>query len=121
MTKRSIVHVEIPAKDRDMSAKFYESVFGWNFNHVADQPAPYTLFQTGNTGGGFPDISEMNKVGEVLVYIASDDLQADLTRIEALGGTIVMPADDIPGFGSMAIFTDPAGNRLALWKEAAKA
>jgi len=30
MTKRNIVHIEIPTKDSKTSAKFYASLFGWH-------------------------------------------------------------------------------------------
>lgn len=116
-SKRSIVHIEIPAKDRDTSAKFYAELFGWDYNHVGD-PMNYTTFQAGNTGGGYPDLGDMTKAGDVRVYISSDNIEADLKKIEGLGGKTIMPNTEIPGFGHMAMFTDPAGNTLALWKEA---
>ena len=87
MNKRAIVHVEIPAKDREVTAKFYSDLFGWEFRHMSE-PAPYTMFETGNIGGGYPDVSENTKPGDVLVYIASDDIDADLKKIEGEGGRV---------------------------------
>ncbi len=117
MNKRSIVHVEIPAKDRDLMAKFYSDLFGWEYQHFGE-PSPYTLFSTGSIGGGFPDVSEDTKPGNVLVYISSEDIDSDLKQIESKGGRVVMPRMAVGEMGHMAIFTDPAGNRIALWKEA---
>ncbi len=116
MSKRSIVHVEIPAKDREATAKFYSDLFGWEFEHMAG-PEPYTMFKSGNVGGGYPDVGDMYKPGEVLIYISSDDLGADLKKIESRGGHTLVPNMEVGEFGTMAIFTDPAGNRMALWKE----
>ena len=118
MEKRSVVHIEIAAKDRAASAKFYHDVFGWEYQaHGA--PMNYTTFQTGNVGGGFPDIDgQMYKAGDVVVYVASDDLGADAKRIEAAGGKILSPAMDVPGMGTFQFFADPSGTRLSLWKVA---
>lgn len=114
MSKRAIVHVEIPATNRDRSAKFYADLFGWDFQHLGD-PMNYTTFQAGNTGGGYPDIGENTKAGDVRIYIDSEDIEADLKKIEKAGGKAVYPKTEIPGFGWFAMFTDPAGNTLALW------
>ncbi|HLA41995.1 MAG TPA: VOC family protein, partial [Aggregatilineales bacterium] len=49
-TGRAVVHVEIPAKDTDGQAKFYEKLFGWDFT-VDTMPVPYVSFKAGNTAG----------------------------------------------------------------------
>ncbi len=115
MTKREIVHVEIPAANREAAAQFYKEVFGWKFEHH-QEPVPYTTFQTGNVPGGFPDMSSDYKPGDVVVYIDSDDLDADLKQITAHGGHAIGPKLEVPGMGWFAFFADPSGNRLALWK-----
>lgn len=113
MSSRSIVHIEIPAANRQASARFYADLFGWEAQHVEEMN--YSMFQAGNTGGGYPELDENTKAGDVRVYIGSDDIDADLKRIEKAGGKTVYPKTELPGFGSMAMFTDPAGNTLALW------
>ncbi len=113
MTKRNIVHVEIPAANRQVSAKFYADLFGWEAQHVEEMK--YSMFEAGNAGGGYPEIDDNNKAGDVRVYISSEDIDADLKRIEQAGGKTVYPKTEIPGFGSYAMFADPAGNTLALW------
>ena len=42
----------------------------------------------------------------------------DLKKVEELGGKVVMPEFPIGQWGAMAIFLDPTGNRVALWKDA---
>ena len=112
--RREIVHMEIPAADREAAAHFYNELFGWEFEHMGP-PMNYTTFATGNIGGGFPDLGEMYEPGDVLVYLYSDDIDADLRRIESRGGQTVMPSTEISGFGWFAVFSDPTGNRLALY------
>jgi predicted enzyme related to lactoylglutathione lyase len=116
MTKRDIVHIDIPAANRHTSAKFYADLFGWGVQHYEEMR--YSTFQAGNVNGGYPDLSENRKAGEVIVYIDSTDIAADLKKIEAAGGKVVLPKTDIPGWGSYALFNDPAGNTLALWTSA---
>ncbi len=118
MVRHSIVHVEIPAVDQQNTARFYKEVFGWDCGQ-SDETVPYTRFQSGSIGGGFTRLSGMYAPGEVLLYIDSDDLETDVQRIKSHGGKILMPRLDVPGFGSLALFIDPSGNRLALWEKSA--
>jgi predicted enzyme related to lactoylglutathione lyase len=115
MSKRSIVHVEIPTGASDESAKFYESLFGWGIQK--DEKSDYTMFSSGNIGGGFLRLGDKVKVGDVTIYIASENLEADLENIVKHGGAQVGEIIVIPNFGRMGHFTDPTGNRLALWED----
>ncbi len=116
MQKRSIAHLEIPAADRKQSGSFYADAFGWDINHREEAPQ-YTSFQSSNVRGGFSTFeADGAKPGDVIVYIESDDVEADLRRVEALGGKALGEPVVIPGVGVYTYFTDPAGNRLGLWK-----
>lgn len=115
MSKRPIVHVEIPAADRLAAAKFYADMFGWEFQDIPE--IRYTTFMTDSVGGGFMDLSEHFKPGDVLIYIASDDIEADLKRVEELGGKMVVSKQEIPDIGWFGVFTDPTGNLIALFTD----
>ena len=115
MSKRNIVHVEIPSANVEAAGKFYEALFGWKI-----QPMPemnYTMWEAGDGDeyGGFPQVSPENPAGQVLVYIASDDIEADLKKVEKLGGKILHQKAEIPGTGWFGVFQDPTGNVLALY------
>jgi predicted enzyme related to lactoylglutathione lyase len=114
MANREIVHIEIPARGRADLAKFYAELFGWETTAMDD--AKYTLWKSGNIAGGFPDVDETYKPGDVIVYIDSDDIEADLKQIESKGGKTLQGQTEIPGFGWYALFADPTGNRIALYK-----
>lgn len=117
MSKRNVVHVEIPAADVGAARTFYETLFGWKMEHAPE--FDYTMWEDGSGhGGGFNKVSDENPVGQVLVYIDSDDIEADLAQIEKLGGTVVTPKTEIPGTGWFGIFKDPTGNTLALYTSA---
>ncbi len=124
MAKRSIVHVEIPAPlaKYEQSAKFFQQAFDWDYQ-IAPVPGQesmnYGMFETANKiGGGYSYLdNQTNKPGDVVVYISSDDIEADLKNIEKLGGKKLSDKMVIPGFGELAHFADPNGNRLGLWKD----
>lgn len=114
MSKRSIVHVEIPAKNPKKDAEFYQQMFGWDIRH-AEEPVAYTMFESGNIGGGFPTLGDGYQPGDVLIYIDSDDIEADLKKAKGLGAKVLHEKMEIPGAGWMAWLEDPSGNRIALW------
>jgi predicted enzyme related to lactoylglutathione lyase len=47
---------------------------------------------------------------------AVDDLDAALAQVTACGGAVVMAPSAIPGAGTLAFVTDPAGNLLGLMR-----
>jgi hypothetical protein len=51
----------------------------------------------------------------VLIYVNSDDIQADLKQAEALGAKIIQEKMEIPQTGWFGIFQDPTGNKIALY------
>jgi len=113
MSARKIVHLEIPAAKSADAGQFYKDMFGWEIQH--DEAMNYTMFDTGDLGGGFNELGENTKVGDVLLYIESEDIEADLKAIAAKGGETVMPKTEIPTIGWFAWFKDPTGNTLALF------
>jgi predicted enzyme related to lactoylglutathione lyase len=114
MTKRNVVHVEIPSKDINVVSQFYQSLFGWKIQPVPEMN--YILWEDGSgSGGGFSPVSEETPAGHVLVYIDSDDIDADLKKVVELGGKVIHEKMEIPQTGWFGIFQDPSGNMLALY------
>ena len=115
MSIHPVVHIEIPSKDRKKNSKFYRELFGWELTEYDEMD--YTLFDPKEgPGGGFPIVDgDLYKTDRVLIYIQSDDIEADLKKIESLGGKTVLGKTEVPGFGWFGVFTDPDGNTLALY------
>ena len=114
MSKRNVVHVEIPAENADAAAKFYADLFGWKIQPVPEMN--YVMWEDGTgAGGGFPQVSEESPAGRVLVYIDSDDIEADLKKVTQLGGKVLYPKTEIPQMGWFGILEDPTGNALGLY------
>lgn len=121
MQGHPIVHIEIPAANASAAGTFYGDVFGWKIE--ADATYNYVMFQAeGGPGGGFVEPNESASIAyrpdSLLVYIGTDDIDASLAQIEAHGGKTLLPKTEIPTIGWWAVFSDPAGNRLALFTAA---
>lgn len=59
--------------------------------------------------------------GNMLFYILVDDLAAYREKIVAAGGEIHVEEQEVPGMGTLSLFTDPEGRMNDLWKAAAMA
>lgn len=114
MSQHPIVHIEFSSKDKQ-TVEFYQDVFGWKITDVPEMN--YTLFEDEEgRGGGFNPVSDENPAGTVLVYIQADDFEGALDKIKAKGGQVLVPKTEIPNTGWFAFFSDPTGNRVALYK-----
>ena len=115
MSKRNIVHVEIPAVNTNEAGEFYRELFGWKITPMPEMN--YTMWEAGDGDeyGGFPKVSAENPAGQVLVYIASDDIDEDLEKVVEMSGKVLHEKAEIPGMGWYGVFQDPTGNVLALY------
>jgi predicted enzyme related to lactoylglutathione lyase len=50
------------------------------------------------------------------MYVSTDDIDATLAHVEALGAKTLTPKTEGP-HGWSAVFADPVGNRIALYTE----
>jgi predicted enzyme related to lactoylglutathione lyase len=71
--------------------------------------------ESGSINGGIYQCKETEKPS-ITFYIHVDDLQAYLDKVSSLGGKTIVPPSPIPGIGNFAMFADPAGNVLGLFK-----
>lgn len=108
-----ITHIEFSSRNLDETKKFYAEVFEWKIQDFPEMD--YATFEAeGGSGGGFNPISDEYPAGRILVYIHTPDLMETLKKIKAAGGTIFLESYPIQGVGTMATFTDPTGNLIAL-------
>jgi predicted enzyme related to lactoylglutathione lyase len=120
--KNAISWFEIPSTDIDRAQKFYEEIFDIKMTPMDMPQLQMRMFPTEspmNIGGAICKSGDFYKPSAdsgPLVYLnANPDVQNILDKIEAAGGTIVIPKTEItPEYGHMAVFIDPEGNRVAL-------
>lgn len=110
----SFVHIEIASADPHRTRKFLEEVFAWKFEDVPEMN--YTLYDAGSgPGGGIMSPMEGQGPG-ILNYIMSTDIDRDLAKIQAAGGSVLIPKMEIPNMGWWAGFREPTGLTLALYE-----
>jgi hypothetical protein len=115
---RQIVHIEIASADREAQKAFYGSLLGWQATDVPMGPDfTYTMFDLGNNMGvALSPVGDGVEPGDVILYFHSDDLDGDMARAAELGGKVILPRQEVPGFGALGMFLDPTGNRVAFWQ-----
>lgn len=117
MTNRNIVHIEIPTRNFKESGEFYGKLFGWKITSMPEMN--YSMWEPAvGPGGGFNPLGENTRVDSVLIYVDSDDIQADLKKARSLGAVILKERSEIPGYGWFGVFKDLTGNTIALYTDA---
>ena len=112
---------ELNTRDIDGARSFYSSVFNWGIHEQPfesqDGPGTYTEWQVdGRTiGGGMPMVSSVpaQVPAHWLIYFAVENCDAAVTLATSLGGSVMVPAMDIPQ-GRMAILNDDQGASFAV-------
>ncbi len=117
--KYPITWFEIPATDFQRAVKFYSTVFdkdlpvthlnGSDMAFFSSEPLAVSGVIIAGEG------AEPSSKGILLYLNGGDDLNVPLSKVEAAGGTVVLPKTRISAeLGCYAIFIDSEGNRLAL-------
>jgi len=114
-----IMHFEIPADDIARAKAFYEKTFGWKIKAFPMPPGQeyfgVTAKKEGEPGinGGMlkrnmPDQPFMN-------YVSVTSIDAMNAKVQANGGVIVIPKQEIGmGMGWISAFKDPENNLVGL-------
>lgn len=130
-----VTHFEIPAKNKQESANFYEAVFGWRIAEVPVQmnggTGSYTTATTTNTdqttmtptepgsiNGALVDRND--KIKAPVVTVTVDSIDNHLDKVEETGGTVIEGKQNIENMGSYAYVSDPSGNVIGLWEDTPK-
>ncbi len=108
-----VVHAEIRSEDPDATRAFFADLFGWKVAAEGAFPG-YTFIDTGSEGGPYVAISpRQGPEDEVLFFVAVEDVAATLAKAEELGGTIVQPAQQVPGT-SFGVLADSQGHKVGV-------
>jgi hypothetical protein len=108
-----VIHAEIRSDDPDATRAFFADLFGWKVAAEGAFPG-YTFIDTGVEGGTYVAISpRQGPDDEVLFFVAVEDVAATLAKAEELGGTIIQPAQQVPGT-SFGVFADALGHKVGV-------
>jgi predicted enzyme related to lactoylglutathione lyase len=112
------VWVEIPVRDLERAATFYQTVFGLPAGEVSEEGVrrTLTLVNPGENGAGISLNQTSNfdpSASGTLVYLQTDG--DALEKIPAAGGKIVQEKTSMGEAGFYATVQDSEGNLLALY------
>ena len=114
---------ELSAMDAQKAKVFYSELFNWSLQEspVDEAGNVYIMLQKNGVdiGAMYQGKAELEKAKmntHWLSYIAVDDVDATVSKVEALGGTVEIHPMDVFTAGRMAVIHDPDGARVALWQ-----
>lgn len=126
----TLVHFEIPSDDIDRSKKFYNELFGWTIEKLPEESLPegmeYFIISTvddkGNKAlsGGMMKRQNPQQQG-ITNYVDVKSVDEYSTKVEQLGGKVMIPKKPVPGMGYFAICSDTENNRFGIWETDANA
>ena len=106
-----LVFFDIAGPDLASQSKFYSTIFGWKiaadggFTVSVASPLPANLRV---------EPADQGPITERVAYFGVDDVTATLAKVTVSGGSVVFPRIVVPGKVVVAMFKDPAGNRMGL-------
>jgi predicted enzyme related to lactoylglutathione lyase len=108
-----VIHAEIRSENPDATRQFFADLFGWKVASEGALPG-YTFIDTGVEGGTYVAISPRQGADdEVLFFVGVEDVAGTLKKAEALGGTIIQSAQQVPGT-SFGVFADAQGHKVGV-------
>lgn len=112
------VWYELTTPDVEAAKKFYPTFLGWG---VQPFDKDYQVWTHGGTplGGIFRLNEAMQQQGvppNWMPYIEAADVDAAVAKASSLGGSVIVPAADIPNTGRFAVLRDPQGAVFGVYK-----
>jgi predicted enzyme related to lactoylglutathione lyase len=114
----AIVHFDVAAEDVERAKKFYSALLGWKFESYPEMQ--YNLITTTNLdgtpgiGGGMG--KRMDPSQRITNYFGVASIDAAMTEVRRLGGTLLTQKMAVPGMGYLANCMDTEGNPFGLWQ-----
>jgi uncharacterized protein len=124
----TIVHFEIPSDDLERTKSFYKELFGWSVENWpgsdtgdGSQGMEYLLITTTDSNGNKALSGGMMKRQNpqqqgMANYIDVSSIDEYSSKIEKLGGKVIMQKTAVPSMGYFAVCLDTEGNRFGIWE-----
>ncbi len=113
-----VMRWQILAKDPAKVEEFYTKLFSWEID--ANNALGYRMVDTGSergiNGGIWPAPPQGH--GMVNLYVEVDDVDAYVAKATKLGGSVVIPRQQLPDGDEMAVILDVEGIPVGLFKPA---
>ena len=120
--QNSIHWVEIPTTNIERAVGFYNNLLSIEMKVMEVMSMKTAFFpHTAETQSGGCLMQGPNYIpsdkGTLIYLSAGEDLQTALDRVDASGGTIVLPKTSIGANGFMAHILDTEGNKVGLYSK----
>ncbi len=108
---------ELMTSDVAGAKAFYGELLGWTLSDMESSCGSYTMAKA--EGTEVAGIMAIPREAEGMspawgAYVTVDDVDAMPARVEALGGNVLLPPQDIPDVGRFMVMQDPQGAVLML-------
>ncbi|MEU1401755.1 VOC family protein [Streptomyces sp. NPDC005728] len=109
----TLVWVELHTADPEAAIRFYQRLFGWRSQDMQAPGMTYRVLSIGagdqeeGSFGGVAPLQSDQETARWVPYFAVADADAVVTSVRDNGGTVLMPAADVPDVGRIAWLTDP--------------
>ncbi|WP_137991807.1 VOC family protein [Streptomyces vilmorinianum] len=120
----ALVWAELHVPDPQAALDFYGKLFGWRSQEMEAPGMTYRVLSTAEgdqedaSFGGIAELQEGGDHARWIPYFAVADADDLVARAQGNGGSVLMPAADIPDVGRIAWLTDPFGAPFAVLKPA---
>lgn len=105
---------ELMSRDPQRAVKFYQDLFGYEVKEQESLSGPYwVLMHKGENAAGIYNPPQEYPPSWT-PYVHAEDTAATQAKVEQAGGTVMMPATEIPDIGTIAWFADPQGAVFAV-------
>jgi predicted enzyme related to lactoylglutathione lyase len=110
--------VSLMARDLPASQRFYQELFGWEYQEGSRRLGPYVrALRGGRQVAGLGALAPGARPAVAwLPYIATDDADATAAMIRDCGGTLAVGPLDLAGVGRLAVVTDVTCAAFGLWQ-----
>ena len=119
----TIIHFEIPADDVERSKKFYSDLFGWKIEKwpgsTVDDKEYWMITTTdekGNKALGGGMMKRQMSQHQNTNFIDVESVDEYSSKVQQLGGKVVVPKMSVPGMGYLAYCLDTENNSFGIWE-----
>ncbi|MFC2022571.1 VOC family protein [Chloroflexota bacterium] len=114
------MHFDVATDNPERVKKFYEALFDWKMENPPGMNDYYLIETTDlegkrGVGGGLGKRGEPNQ--RITAYIGVDSVDDYSSEVEKLGGKVIQPKMNVPGWGHLAICMDTEKNLFGLWQD----
>jgi predicted enzyme related to lactoylglutathione lyase len=120
----TIVYFQIPSDNIERSKEFYNQLFGWKIDKFPESNTPegmenWTVTTTDDKGnkalGGGMSKRQMPQQ-QITNFIDVKSVDEYSSKVEKLGGKVVVPKTAVPGMGYYAVCVDTENNSFGIFE-----